>query len=123
MRTGMQDKPTAMAGPGPRRRIINGLRRLISKPVAPSRQSERLETIRQLMLHEINGIHKTESPLKTRIRFAQDIESLWYLRSELMKALSAAHGEKRAREFLHELTQYFEGTLPSGMRSRPSSLS
>jgi hypothetical protein len=57
-----------------------------------------------------------------RIRYANDIQALWYLRGDLMAALAAMHGEMAAREKVASVTQMFQGLLPSGLNSRPSPL-
>ena len=50
------------------------------------------------------------------------MQSLWYLRGDLMAALASSHGEAAAREKLETLSEMFEDLLPRGLRSRPSPL-
>jgi hypothetical protein len=57
-----------------------------------------------------------------RIRYANDVQALWYLRGDLMGALAAMHGEVVAREKLASITDMFQGLLPGGLHSRPSPL-
>ena len=57
-----------------------------------------------------------------RIRYANDIQALWYLRGDMMGALSTMHGEVKARENMSSITHMFEGLLPGGLSSRPSPL-
>jgi hypothetical protein len=57
-----------------------------------------------------------------RIRYANDVQALWYLRGDLMAALAAMHGEMAAREKVAGVTDMFRGLLPSGLNSRPSPL-
>lgn len=57
-----------------------------------------------------------------RIRYASDLEALWYMRGELMHMLARSHGEAVAREKLEELSEKFTDFLPRGLRSRPSPL-
>jgi len=57
-----------------------------------------------------------------RIRYADDIQALWYLRGDLMAALAALHGEAAARQRVASITDQFQGLLPRGQMSRPSPL-
>ncbi|WP_232533132.1 hypothetical protein [Ramlibacter pinisoli] len=60
--------------------------------------------------------------LTRRIRYAGDIQGLWYLRGDLMGALAAMHGEVVARERIEAITDLFQGLLPGSLASRPSPL-
>jgi hypothetical protein len=60
--------------------------------------------------------------LARRIRYATDLQALWFMRGELMQLLARNHGEAAAREKLDELSSLFTDQLPSGLRSRPSPL-
>ncbi len=81
------------------------------------------EDIRESMLASLGDNASAHSPaLVRRIRYADDIQSLWYLRGDLMAALAAIHDERTAREKLASITAQFRGLLPGGMSSRPSSL-
>ena len=83
----------------------------------------RLEDIRQSMLDSMGEFGEKHYPQITRrIRYAGEIQALWYLRGDLMAVLSATHGELAARERVGAVTQMFEGMLPGGLNSRPSRL-
>ena len=58
-----------------------------------------------------------------RVRYATDVQALWYLRGDLMAALAALHGEAVARQKVQRISDMFQGLLPGGMTSRPSPLS
>lgn len=58
-----------------------------------------------------------------RIRYASDVESLWFIRSELMALLAGVLGEAAALEQVDAISDMFEDLLPEGLRSRPSPLS
>jgi hypothetical protein len=58
-----------------------------------------------------------------RIRYAMELEDLWYLRGDLMAVLAGMHGELAARQKLESITKMFEYMLVPGLRSRPSPLS
>ena len=60
--------------------------------------------------------------LTRRIRYANDIQALWYLRGDLMAALAAQQGEAYARETIQDISDQFQGLLPRGMSTRPSPL-
>jgi hypothetical protein len=84
------------------------------------------EDIRESMLRLLRTSCDTEksSPhVLRRIRYAEDLQTLWYLRGDLMAALAAASGESTAREQMASITTQFKGLLPGGLSSRPSPLS
>ena len=60
--------------------------------------------------------------LARRIRYATDLQTLWFMRGEIMQLLAQDHGEAAAREKVDELSSMFTHLLPSGLRSRPSPL-
>jgi hypothetical protein len=85
--------------------------------------SGRMEDIRQAMLEYLGASGALTYPLlERRITFERDIQGLWYLRGDLMAALSATQGEAAARKEIEELTLMFQGLLPKGLSSRPSPL-
>jgi hypothetical protein len=47
----------------------------------------------------------------TDVMRASDIQTLWYLRSELLRSLSERHGEKAARQQLDTITEMFRGIV------------
>lgn len=61
--------------------------------------------------------------VKRRIRYAIDVQTLWYLRGDLMAVLAGRYGEVAARAKLSSINDMFENLLPQGLRSRPSPLS
>ena len=83
-----------------------------------------LENVRAMMLAlaEYEGSERAAA-LVRRIRYAMDLQALWFLRGELMALLSRSQGEAAARRHVEELSTQFEDLLPSGLRSRPSPLS
>ncbi len=83
-----------------------------------------LEGIRQVMLDSFaSTTSNTEHPgLQLKLTYANDIQDLWYLRGDLMAAISQIEGETVARAKLSEITELFKGLLPRAMASRPSPL-
>jgi hypothetical protein len=82
-----------------------------------------MEDIRDSMLLTLGDTGFKHFPQITRrIRYAGDIQALWYLRGDLMGALAAMHGETEARRRLGSITEMFRGLVPGSMNSRPSPL-
>jgi hypothetical protein len=81
------------------------------------------EDIREAMLDALGDQGSRHFPHVTRrIRYASDIQSLWYLRGDLMGCLASMHGESVARQKIASITAQFQGLLPGGLTSRPSPL-
>ena len=98
---------------------------LLGNPVAPTESTleNGLEDIREAMLGLLDEDGFRRFPHVTRrIRYAGDVQGLWYLRGDLMGALAAIHGESSARESIQAITQMFNGLLPGSLNSRPSPL-
>ena len=98
---------------------------LLGNPLPPSDSMLQTgtEDIRESMLAMLGEAGPKHFPQVTRrIRYANDIQALWYLRGDLMAALAEMHGEAAAREKVGSVTQMFLGLLPSGLASRPSPL-
>jgi hypothetical protein len=74
--------------------------------------------IRRAMLEALGeSVPPRFGTLKLRIEHAEDTECLWYLRSELMRALAFMHGELRAAAELVRITEMFHEVLPRGLAS------
>jgi hypothetical protein len=98
---------------------------LLGHAVQPSESilEEGIEDIREAMLGLLGPTAPKHFPQITRrIRYANDIQALWYLRGDLMAALAAHHGETTARDKVAAITARFQGLLPNGLNSRPSPL-
>jgi hypothetical protein len=98
---------------------------LLGNPVAPSESmlESGAEDIRESMLELLGDDGPKLFPQITRrIRYANDIQALWYLRGDLMGALAAMHSEVAAREQVASITRMFKGLLPGALNSRPSPL-
>jgi hypothetical protein len=105
--------------------LISSIYGLLGNPVAPSESilESGTEDIRESMLLVLGEAGPKHFPQVTRrIRYANDIQALWYLRGDLMAALAAMHGEAAAREKIASITAQFQGLLPSSLNSRPSPL-
>jgi hypothetical protein len=98
---------------------------LLGNPVAPSESvlESGTEDIREAMLAVLGPEGPKDFPhIVRRVRYANDIHALWYLRGDLMAALAAMHGEMAARKKISAITAQFQGLLPSGLTSRSSPL-
>lgn len=83
-----------------------------------------IQDIREAMLDLMDEMADNPSPLvKRRIRYAVDIQALWYLRGDLMGVLAKHYGEAAARAKLQPITEMFADLGPLALRSRPSPLS
>jgi len=82
-----------------------------------------LERVRTAMLAALDAHCDTRYfPLEVTIDYAKDVAELWYLRPELMNAISASHSETVARQVLAEITSLFERYHPGATPSRFGSL-
>ncbi|MET3496546.1 hypothetical protein [Variovorax boronicumulans] len=99
------------------RRIL----RLLNVPGFGSRQpsESQLGRIRTAMLSvlQAHGGHSIQR-ISQRVRFATDVEALWYLRQDVMSALSAIDGESAARRQMKSINSMFNGRLPGSMGPR-----
>lgn len=72
-----------------------------------------VEDVRKAMLEAFDIFCGSEYvELDDRISYARDLDALWYLRSPLMIAIAATHGEALARDRLLQITKAFAGYQP-----------
>ena len=98
---------------------------LLGNPASPTESAleNRTEDVREAMLAALGPSAPQQlSQITRRIRYANDIHALWYLRADLMGALAQMHDETTAREQIHTITGMFQGLLSNGLNSRPSPL-
>jgi hypothetical protein len=82
---------------------------------------ESIEDIREAMLALLGDDASRQFPQVTRrVRYASDVQALWYLRGDLMAALASRRGEAEARRQIDAITDMFSGLLPDGMHARAS---
>jgi len=97
------------------------LSRLLSVLGVGSRRSNdrQMGLIRTAMLSllQVHGGHSVQR-VAQRVRFAGDLEALWYLRQDVLTALSAIDGEVAARRQMHEINRLFKGGLPGTLGPR-----
>lgn len=105
--------------------LRNSIYGLLGSPAPPTESVLECgtEDIREVMLGLLGDDGPKQFPHVTRrIRYANDIQALWYLRGDLMAALASLYGEVAAREKIQSVTHMFQGLLPGGLSSRPSPL-
>lgn len=83
-----------------------------------------IDDIRDRMLALVpDGVQDERATIiRRRIRYADSVESLWFLRGELMAILAKTKGEAKALEIVSGVSEMFDDLLPAGLRSRPSPL-
>lgn len=95
--------------------------RFLSLPGFGSRRSaeRQMGQIRTAMLSllQVHGGHSVQR-VAQRVRFAGDLEALWYLRQDVLTALSAVDGEVAARRQMRQINRLFKGGLPNTMGPR-----
>jgi hypothetical protein len=77
----------------------------------------RIENIRNAMLRALSTLedHHTNDALKvwSEVVGANDIQTLWYRRSDLLRLLADFHGESVARKKLDGISEMFRGLVPA----------
>ena len=101
-------------------RSLSGLLAQPDRPADPTSE-ERTEDVRQTMLELMAcaGLEVRSREVCNKIRFANSIQTLWYVRSDLMAALANAQGEELARQRLDDVSRLFKGLLPEAQSYRP----
>ncbi|HOZ64254.1 MAG TPA: hypothetical protein PK497_07570 [Burkholderiaceae bacterium] len=83
--------------------------------------TDRTEEIRLAMLDCLGESGCVAFPMTERkVRFAKDVQDLWYLRADVMAAMSAMQGERVARQKVEEFSPKFRGLLPRSLDTRSS---
>lgn len=85
----------------------------------PEALDARTEIIRELMLHELGDYGERKFPaVARRVRYASDVQGLWYARSDVMAILANTYGETVAREKIAKISGRFNGLLPKSLTGR-----
>lgn len=81
------------------------------------------ERFRGLMLGLAEAVPgERAARLSLRIRCAATLQSLWFMRSDMMALLAPVLGEAEAHHRLETISAPVREALPRGLRSRPSPL-
>jgi hypothetical protein len=106
--------------------LVTGMQNLINgnSDTRAARTQSAMENIREAMLDGLGVTGSaTASKLELKVTYATDIHDLWYLRGDLMAAISAISGESQARSKVDEISHMFRGLLPKALTSRSNDLS
>jgi hypothetical protein len=103
-------------------KLITSLQGLLEdRAVAVPREASKIDDIRYAMLNCLGADGRREfAHIERRLKYAPTVASLWYLRPELLMALSSKVGERAAREQVDQLSEMFDAHIPEAMRSRPA---
>ena len=96
-------------------RIASSLMGLIGDAPKQTDTQERCEKLRAAMLDVVFEAADTRAPqtqIFLRLQNAAEVQTLWYLRSDLMMFLSDHIGESAAMEKLQGITALFDGAVP-----------
>lgn len=104
--------------------FISSMQGLLGLPVPDEgRSAFRIEDIRQAMLDTLGDDGCANYPhIERRVLFAPDLQGLWYLRTDIMVAISSLRGEVVASQRVRQITSMFDGLLPKGMMTRPGTV-
>jgi hypothetical protein len=106
-------------------RLKEGLSSISSQQKLDHNESDTqvTERFRALMLELAVSVPGEKAVrLSLRIRCAATLQSLWFMRSDMMALLAPDIGEAEARHRLETISAPVREALPSGLRSRPSPL-
>jgi hypothetical protein len=104
--------------------FITTMQSLLSSSESDQEQTgDRMEDIRQAMLDTLDRDDwDNYYYLERQIMCVPDLMDLWFLRSDLMYAISTVHGEMVSGQILRTISNMFDGLLPKNMATRPSPL-
>lgn len=100
--------------------FASSLLSLFGESASDDVHGRRMEAIRQAMLDCLVGVGQQEELARVagRVLWTRDIQSLWYLRSDVMTVLCRYIGECAARERIQTVTDMFHGLLPAAQKAR-----
>jgi hypothetical protein len=102
-------------------RFTSSLVGLLGEPASNTDVEGRIEDIRQEMLGSMSELlaeQATQSKVWDKVLYASSVQTLWYLRVDLMALLSSHCGEAVAAETLSVATQKFRGVLPPNQMAK-----
>lgn len=85
----------------------------------PVALNDRTEVIRTLMLSALGEYGERKFPaVIRRVRYAPDVQGLWYARGDVMAILANTYGETVARKKIADISGWFKGLLPESLTGR-----
>jgi hypothetical protein len=105
-------------------RFASSLMSLFGETAPDASHASRLKEARQAMLDCLVGFDPSEelTYLLNRVQYAPDLQSLWYLRSDMMQLLAGHVGERIAKARIQYVTTLFCAFLPVAQRPRAARL-
>ena len=104
----------------------DGINTIVSSPQkldAADPDATTTDLLRRLMLELVQTVPGEKAArLTLRIQCAVTLQSLWFMRSDVMALLAPVCGEVEARHRLETISAPVREALPRGLRSRPSPL-
>lgn len=89
----------------------------------PMQPCSTLQDIRSTMLLQLKThCANAYQTLHWRVTYADDLQSLWYLRGDVMAAIAAYAGEATARKVIDDISGMFHGLLPKALTVKTSAL-
>ncbi len=88
-------------------RLRNSIWAVFGRKTPDTREAV-LERVREAMLLVVDGLEgENLKRLESRINAASEIDDLWHMRPDLMRALAGAHGEEEALNSVVRITALF----------------
>lgn len=101
-----------------RMRLRNSFWALLGQPETEAPEAV-VERVRGAILQAlVDQLGHDGGELRQQVHLSRDIESLWYLRPEIMNAMAARCGEAKARVYMTGLTALFKDHHPGAASSR-----
>ena len=103
-----------------RKKIARAVSRLVGRAqgrITVKEEAVRTEAIRAAMLEVVYEVYTTQKSAESAkvwsdISRASDFETLWYLRSDVLRVLSGFNGEVTSRKQLEPISELFRGLVP-----------
>ncbi len=105
-------------------KLTTSLMGMLGEPAPEVNAKSQMAAIRQVMLDHLKDLATSSrlAKMRARILYAPDLQSLWYLRGDIMTLLAETLGESVATQRLTAITKLFDGLLPAAQKSRPNRL-
>lgn len=97
-------------------RFTSSFAALLSDPDTVIDADSRMETIREALMDALPAVGQPQVAGSSKVWIdvvrAADVQTLWYLRSEVLRVLSEVQGEQAARSRMDAITELFRGVVP-----------
>ncbi len=101
-------------------KFVTSFLSLFGEALPAQSSAMRVQEVRQAMLDCFQGVPPSDDQanIARRVLYAPDIQSLWYLRSDILTLLAHVLGENEAHTRLSQVTTLFVGLLPAAQKPR-----